>query len=62
MALIGDVIYMSEVYGAFRDMMKITMTKTVTLEASSLDLNKHTLRKGKDKWSFELSKVCPEFE
>ena len=62
MALIGDIIYMSEVNGAFRDMMKITMTKIKALDSSSLDLNKHTISKNKDQWSFELSKVCPEFE
>ena len=58
--MVSDTIYLSDVYGELKNMMKIKITKHVPEEKMSLDsgigdLSSQTI------WNFELSTECKEF-
>ena len=64
MAITEDFIYLSDVYGDFRDIMRITMTKDayVNLNSSKVMTTGTHNETSEFGWSFELSIKCREFE
>ena len=57
-ALIGNIIYLSDVYAPLKDMMKIIITeKSIKDSASSHELTNSL----KSRWNFELVSNCKEF-
>ena len=60
-ALIGDIIYLSDVHGAFQDMMRIRICEDTLNDQDTTDLDSDLQKPQYKKWSFKLNKGCPEF-